>query len=57
MNLDVPGVKNFRDIGGYKTSLKKKGKIKQGLYYCSGQLNDVTKEGKEIIVKNLGIKV
>ena len=56
-NLDVPGVKNVRDIGGYKTTLKKNGVIKQGLYYRSGQLNDVTNEGKEIIVKNLGIKV
>ena len=56
-NIDVPGVKNFRDIGGYKTYLINNGIIKQDLYYRSGQLNDITNEGKEIITKNLGIKV
>ena len=55
-NIDIPGVKNVRDIGGYKTYLINNGIIKQGLFYRSGQLNDITKEGKEII-KNLGIKV
>ena len=55
-NIDIPGVKNIRDIGGYKTYLINNGIIKQGLFYRSGQLNDITKEGKEII-KNLGIKV
>ena len=55
-NMDIPGVKNVRDIGGYKTYLIKKGTIKQGLFYRSGQLNDIKKEGKEII-NNLGIKV
>ena len=56
-NLDVPGVNNFRDIGGYKTTLLKNGIIKQGLYYRSGQINDITKKGKEIVTKDLGIKV
>ena len=55
-NIDIPGVKNVRDLGGYKTCLINNGIIKQGLFYRSGQLNDITKEGKEII-KNLGIKV
>ena len=55
-NIYIPGVKNVRDIGGYKTYLINNGIIKQGLFYRSGQLNDITKEGKEII-KNLGIKV
>ena len=56
-NLDIPGVKNVRDIGGYKTTLIENGIIKQGLFYRSAQLNDITNEGKEIITKNLGIKV
>ena len=56
-NLDIPGVTNVRDIGGYKTTLIENGIIKQGLLYRSAQLNDITNEGKEIITKDLGIKV
>ena len=55
-NLDIPGVKNFRDIGGYKTSLIENCIIEQGLFYRSAQLNDITNKGKEILIKDLGIK-
>ena len=56
-NLDVPGINNMRDIGGYETTLVENGKIKQGLFFRSAQINDITEEGKEIITKDLGIKV
>ena len=56
-NLDVPGISNMRDIGGYETTLVENGKIKQGLFFRSAQINDITEEGKEIITKDLGIKV
>ena len=56
-NLDVPGISNIRDIGGYETTLVENGKITQGLFYRSAQINDITEEGKKIITKDLGIKV
>ena len=63
-NIEVDGVVNFRDIGGWKTSLVEGGYIKQGLYYRCGEFNktsaanakNITAEGKEL-VKELGIKV
>ena len=56
-NLYIPGISNARDIGGYETNLVENGIIKQGLFYRSGQINDITNEGKEIVTKDLGIKV
>ena len=63
-NIEVGGVVNFRDIGGWKSSLVPNGRIKQGLYYRCGEFNktsaanakNITAEGKEVI-KELGIKV
>ena len=37
-NVDIPGVDNSRDIGGYKTTLVENGIIKQGLYYRTANL-------------------
>ena len=54
-NLDVPGLDNARDIGGYRTNLIKGGIIKQGLYYRSARLSTMGDAGKKIISK-LGIK-
>jgi protein-tyrosine phosphatase len=56
-NLDIPGVANIRDIGGYKTNLTRNGIIKQGLYYRSAEINDIEEEGKEILAKYLGVKI
>ena len=56
-NLDLQGVVNSRDVGGYKTNLTKNGIINQGLYYRSAEINNITKEGKEILTKDLGIKI
>ena len=36
-NVDIDGVKNVRDIGGYTSQLG--GKIRQGLYYRGGRFN------------------
>lgn len=63
-NIEVDGVVNFRDIGGWKTSLVEGTRIKQGLYYRCGEFNktnaanakNITAAGKELI-KELGIKV
>ena len=63
-NIEVDGVVNFRDIGGWATSLVEGGRIKQGLYYRCGEFNktsaanakNITAAGKEL-VKELGIKV
>ena len=63
-NIEVGGVVNFRDIGGWRTSLVENGYIKQGLYYRCGEFNktnaanakNITAEGKAL-VKELGIKV
>ena len=56
-NLDIPGVANSRDIGGYKTNLTQNGIINQGLYYRTAAINDITDKGKEILTKDLGVKI
>ena len=60
-NIHVDGVINFRDVGGWSSSLVQGAKIKQGLYYrCaqfnSGRTTNITADGKAAI-KELGIKV
>ena len=60
-NVDVGGVINFRDAGGWKTTLVPNGVVKQGLYYrCaqfnSGRTNNITAAGLKTI-KELNIKV
>ena len=39
-NLKIDGVINFRDVGGWKSSLVPNGVIKQGLYYRCAQFNN-----------------
>jgi len=56
-NLDIPGVANSRDIGGYKTNLTQNGIINQGLYYRTAEINDITDKGKDILTKDLGVKI
>lgn len=60
-NVKVDGVINFRDVGGWKSSLIPNGAVKQGLYYRCAQFNSgrtttITAAGKATI-KELGIKV
>ena len=59
--VHVDGVINFRDSGGWKSSLVPNGVVKQGMYYrCaqfnSGNKNNITEEGLKTI-QELGIKV
>lgn len=62
--IHVDGVINFRDVGGWKTTLVANGVVKQGLYYRCAQFDDtndpkkvnITAEGKATI-KELGIKI
>ena len=56
-NLDIPGVDNSRDIGGYKTTLVDNGITKQRLYFRTEQIDDINEEGKRILIEDLGIKV
>lgn len=49
----IDGVSNTRDIGGYQTSDGKR--IRQGLVYRGGNLDNITQEGKNQF-KALGIK-
>ena len=63
----VPNVLNFRDIGGWESSLVAGAKVKQGLYYRCAQLNqsgysstrsELDSAGKGLAaIKELGIKV
>jgi len=55
-NLDIPGVDNSRDIGGYKATLVKNGTIKQGLYLRTGQIDAIKEEGKKNIKRRFGNK-
>lgn len=54
--IHVDGVINFRDCGGWKSSLVENGVVKQGLYYRCAQFNSITAEGKAAM-KELGIKL
>lgn len=54
-NINIDGVSNVRDIGGYKSTLVENGKIKQGLYYRGANVNNVTEIGKKEMIR-LGIK-
>ena len=63
-NVRVDGVINFRDCGGWSSSLVPNGVVKQGMYYRCAQFDDkdnkskvnITEEGRATI-KELGIKV
>ena len=55
-NLKIDGMINFRDQGGWKSSLVTNGVIKQGLYYRCAKFDSITASGKKTI-KELGIKV
>ena len=54
--LHIDGVINFRDAGGWKTSLVPNGIVKQGLYYRCAQFNSITNDGKAAL-KELGVKL
>jgi len=56
-NLHIPGVDNARDIGGYKTSLVENGVLNQGLCYRTAKIDHIKEEGKEILIKDLGVKI
>ena len=52
--VDIEGVSNSRDIGGYITLDGKR--IKQGMVYRSAKLDDITELGKYTLVNILGVK-
>ena len=61
-NLDIDGVTNVRDLGGYTSKLG--GMVRQGLYYRGGRLNkseqntfalDITEKGIEELSFRLGV--
>ena len=52
--VDIEGVSNARDIGGYVTLDGKQ--IKQGMIYRSAKLDDITELGKYTLVNILGVK-
>lgn len=62
-NIDVDGVANVRDLGGWKT--ENGTRTKQGLIYRCGRLNEssadtakieITEHGKNVMLNQLGIK-
>lgn len=52
--VDIDGVSNSRDIGGYLTLDGKR--IRQGMIYRSAKLDDITELGKYTLVNILGVK-
>ena len=54
--IHAEGVINFRDVGGWESSLVQGARINQGLYYRCAQFNDIKAQGLEVI-KELNIKV
>lgn len=55
-NVYVPGVINFRDVGGWKTTLVPNGVVRQGLYYRCAKFDSIKAAGKKAL-KELGIKL
>ena len=55
-NLNVGGISNFRDVGGWKSTLIPNGVVRQGLYYRCANPNNITDAGKQVI-KELNIAV
>lgn len=52
--VDIDGVSNARDLGGYVTTDGKV--IKQGMIYRSAKLDDITELGRYTLLNVLGIK-
>lgn len=52
--LDIDGISNIRDIGGYLTSNGKN--VKQGFIYRSANLDDISEYGKKQLLQDLNIK-
>ncbi len=52
--VDIEGVSNTRDAGGYSTVDGKR--IRQGMVYRGGKLEDITAAGKEKALKTYGFK-
>ncbi len=52
--LYIEGVSNTRDAGGMKT--RDGGRIKQGMVYRGGKLDDITEDGKEYFLDIIGLK-
>ena len=59
--VHVDGVINFRDTGGWKSSLIPNGVVKQGMYYRCAQFNNGNNKNIKAaglqVIKELGIKV
>ena len=53
-NLGVDGVTNCRDLGGWKT--RDGVVLKQGVLFRSANFNNVTADGKKVLLDDLGIK-
>ncbi len=51
----VDSIENTRDFGGRQTE-DKKYRVKQGIIYRGANVDDITEEGKEKLVKYFGIK-
>lgn len=52
--ISVEGVSNMRDLGGWSTGAGKK--VKYGMIYRSGLLDEMTAKGKEVFFNDLKIK-
>lgn len=51
--MDISGVKNARDLGGYRVGARR---TKQGMLYRSAKLDNIKKDGIKTIQNELGIK-
>ena len=54
-NLDVGGVTNVRDLGGWKTE-DGQTTLRQGQLFRSANFNKVTSDGRKVLLNDLGIK-
>lgn len=54
--ISVPGVPNFRDLGGYASATDPTHRVKPGLMYRCAQLSQITPEGTSTLTNDLNIK-
>lgn len=54
-NVNIPNVQNFRDLGGYMSSQKKKKAVRWGMVYRSAMIGDISDSARQEL-ENMGIR-
>lgn len=55
--IDIPGLPNFRDAGGYPLAADPTKMVRRGLVFRSSEPSKVTEQGTAIMTHDLGIRL